>query len=116
MAEIRKLKQNTDYSFTVKVDRNPLFHKKFFALIRLGFENQEQYNNMDHYRKVMIMKAGYYETIETEKSTIWLPVSISFDKMSQDEFEEVFERVLDVITNELGSDRQDIVEQLNDFM
>ena len=114
--ELKKLKQNTQYRFEVKQPRNPRFHRYFMALMQLGYANQEQYNNFDHYRKVMIMKAGFYETIETSKGTIWLPISISFDKMDESEFNEVFEKVLVVIAEQLETAPQDIRDNLNLFM
>ena len=62
------------------------------------------------------MKAGFYDSIETDKGTIYIPKSIAFGSMDQIEFEEVFERVLNVITKELGSERQDIMDELNSFL
>ena len=114
--QMQKLKQNTEYRFDVKQARNVDFHRKFFALIKLGFENQEEYNNIEHYRKIITMKAGFYETIETLKGTVYLPTSISFDSLDQTTFEELFSRVLDVIANELDTAPQDIRNELNSFM
>ena len=114
--QMRKMKQNTDYRVEVKVARNPRFHNKVMALFRMGYENQERYNNFDHYRQIIVMKAGFYDAVETDKDTVYFAHSLAYDKMSQDEIEEVFERVLDVITDELGSDRQDILTELNSFL
>ena len=114
--QMQKLKQNTEYRFDVKQARNVEFHRKFFALIKLGFENQEEYVNIEHYRKIITMKAGFYETIETLKGTVYLPESISFDKMDQTTFEDVFSRVLDVIAKELDTAEEDIRNELNSFM
>lgn len=97
-----KMKLGNDYEVTIKQPRNYKFHKKYFALINLGYENQGKYNNADHYRKVMQLKAGYYETIETDKGTIYLPLSISFGSMDNVEFEDLYESVLTVICEELG--------------
>ena len=114
--ELRKMKQNTQYKFDVKQPRNPRFHRLFMALMQLGYANQEQYNNFDHYRKVMIMKAGYYETIETSKGTIWLPLSISFDKMDESEFNEVYEKTLVVVAEQLQTAPQEIRNNLETYM
>lgn len=113
--QMGKLKQNVEYSFEVKGARNPAFHNKVLSLFRLGFENQEQINNFDNYRKVMIMKAGFYDAVQTSKGTVYLPQSIAFDKMDQQEYEDLFERVLDVISAELGTASELIVEQLNSY-
>ena len=114
--QIRKLKQETEYFFEVKANRNALFHAKAMALFRIGFENQERYENFDDYRRVATMNAGFYDAIETNKGTVYVPKSLAFDKMDQIEFQEVFERVLDVISKQLGSAPQDIRDNLNSFM
>ena len=114
--QMQKLKQEVDYVFEVKADRNPHFHRKVMALFKMAYENQDKYNNFDHYRKLITMRAGFYEQIETDKGTVYIPKSISFGSMDEIEFQELFERVLDVITEELGSDRQDILTELNNFL
>ena len=59
--ELAKLKQGTNYKFKVSQERNAPLHRKFFALLNLGYENQEFHNNFEDYREVMIMKAGFYK-------------------------------------------------------
>jgi hypothetical protein len=41
--------------------RNIRFHYKFFALLKLAFENQQDYRNLDEMRKDLIIVAGYYD-------------------------------------------------------
>ena len=114
--KVQKLKRKTAYRFDVVRERNYLFHKKVMALYNIGFENQEQYLNFDHYRKVVTMKAGYYETITTDKGEIYLPLSISFSSMDQNEFEALFTRLLDVISEQLDSQPFEIRKQIDDFL
>ena len=114
--QLSKMKQNTQYSFEVKQPRNVKFHRKFMALMNLGFENQENIKSFDHYRKLVVMKAGFYETIETKKGTIYLPDSISFSNMDQTKFEDVFNRVLDVICTQLDTAPELIKKQLEHYM
>lgn len=77
--------------------RNVLFHKKFFALIKLGFENQEEIDNIDGYRAIVTMRAGYYQEIKTNKGLVYIPKSISFNTMKQEQFEKLYKDVLNVI-------------------
>jgi hypothetical protein len=117
--KLKSLPLDWDGIVTLKHPRNYEFHKKYFALIKLGFENQERYKNKDHYRYVMQMKAGFYESIETDKGTIWLPVSISFGSMESHEFNDLYEKVLTEISNDLGlgTDElsQEVEAELNGF-
>ena len=117
--KLKSLPLDWDGIVTLKHPRNYEFHKKYFALIKLGFENQERYKNKDHYRYVMQMKAGFYESIETDKGTIWLPVSISFGSMESHEFNDLYEKVLNEIADDLGlgTDElsQEVEAELNGF-
>jgi len=100
--KIKSLPLDWDGIVTVRRPRNYDFHKKYFALLKLGYENQERYKNKDHYRYVMQMKAGFYDAVETDKGTIYLPVSVSFGKMEENEFQQIYEKVLIEISGDLG--------------
>jgi len=96
--------------------RNLGFHRKFFALLNMGFENQEKYDNFEDYRAVFIMKAGYYKMIETDRGVVYLPKSISFGSMDEVEFQELYNRMIDVLIKELGLDQVAIEKELSSFM
>ena len=96
--------------------RNLGFHRKFFALLNMGFENQEKYDNFEDYRAVHVMKAGYYKMIETDKGMVYLPKSISFGSMDNLEFQELYNRMIDVLIKELGLDQGAIEKELSSFM
>lgn len=115
LEEIVKLKQNTDYKFEVVHPRNYEFHKKFFALINLGFENQDKYNDYTEYRTIKTMQAGFFKMIITDKGKVFIPESISFASMDEIEFEGVYKRVLDVICSEVGLTSKEIAEELINF-
>jgi len=114
--EKRKLKIGEEYFVEIKRERNYEFHKKFFALLNLAFENQEQYNNFDHFRAVMTLKAGFYETIITDKGTIFLPKSISFAKMDEIEFSEFYSKFVDVIIKFLNITEEQYQDMIVSFL
>ncbi len=113
---IKNLKHGVIYRFIVTSPRNVKFHRKFFALLNLCFQNQDRYNNFDHLRGVLIMKAGFYETVVTDKGTIYWPQSISFSNMDETVFEEVYNRVLDQVCIMLDTKEEDIINELLNFM
>lgn len=113
--KLKKLKEGEVYSFEVKRFRNYAFHKKFFAMLNLAYENQDRYKDFEHFRKVMTMKAGYFDEVATDKGVVFLPKSISFDKMDNFEFENCYEKVLTAVMDEVGLDKQDILAELAAF-
>ena len=102
--EKRKLKLGKVYKANITLARNYEFHKKYFKLINVAWEllgenTHNFFKTSDSFRKTIEISAGWYEAIYNMARNEWLqvPKSIAFDKMSQDEFEELYERVKDVI-------------------
>lgn len=112
----RKLKLGETYEAEIKRPRNYQFHKKFFALINLGWENTSMDLPFEVYRKWVIMKAGYVKTYNTGKGVLYEAESISFGSMSEEVFDELYSRVLDVIIKDIGSTSEDIEKALIEFM
>lgn len=95
--------------------RNPQFHRKYFALLKASFELQDHFDNIETFRFWLTLKSGYFDAIVTPNGkTIFKPKSISFASMGQDEFEELYQRTIDVIIKEFGVTRED-VERVLDF-
>jgi hypothetical protein len=114
--EKRKLKLGQDYEVWIKNPRNIGFHRKFFALINIGHENTSLDMPFETYRKYIIMKAGFFKSYQTPKGIFYEPDSISFSNMEQEQFEDVYSRVLDKIIEDIGTTKQEIEQQLISFM
>jgi len=114
--EKRKLKLGQDYEVEITNPRNVGFHRKFFALLNIGLENTSLDMPMSAYREYITIKAGFYNAYTTPKGLFYQAKSISFASMSQEEFEELFSRVLDKIIDDIGATKEDIMEQLINFM
>ena len=114
--KIKKLKVGEEYQCEVKQPRNLKFHKKFFALVNMLFENQEIYNNPDRLRKDLIIEAGLYDEWADFQGVMQREAkSISFAKMTENEFSELYSKVIDVIVKHFNFDRQDIIENVQQF-
>ena len=112
----KKIKVNSFYEFDFKKPRNYMFHKKFFALINLAYHNQDTYNNIDDMREDLIIDAGFYTTTETKRGdTVKKALSVSFSAMDDIEFNELYSRVADVIVKWLGIEKQDIIDNINQY-
>jgi len=116
LQEIVKMKQSNIYKFVVTHPRNYEFHKKYFALLRLGFQNQEKIKTEKEYRFLMTLKAGYFTMIVTDKGKVFMPDSISFSSMDELEFDKLYKTTLDIICIDIGSTREEVVQELINFM
>lgn len=101
----RKLKIGQVYSCKIKQLRNYLFHRKYFALINCawGFLSEPAREffkqDVDVFRKTVEVSAGHCDKVYSVARKEWLdvPKSIAFDRMSADEFSDLYERVKDVL-------------------
>jgi len=93
------------YSCQLKDGRNIKFHRLYFSLIRCAWdllpENQQEFyhGSVDAFRKAVEVLAGYYDLCYSYTRQEWLecPKSIAFDKLSEAEFHNLYERVKDTI-------------------
>ena len=112
----KKIHSGEMLSCEITRPRNIEFHKKFFALLNMGFANQEQYDIFEHYRAVMTMKAGFFEEIKTDKGMVYLPKSISFAKMDELVFQELYDKMIDVLIKELKITEEVLLDEITNFM
>lgn len=101
--------------------RNPVFHRKFFALLNVGFDLWEpppidtRYGkpekDFNHYRKQVTVLAGFYDTVFNLDGTFRLVAkSIRFDRMDEEEFGRVYSNTINVILKNIPDtySREDI--------
>lgn len=111
----KKVKVGDIVECEIKQPRNYNFHKKFFALIELVFQNQEITDDKEDLRAYLIMKAGFYKTVQTKEGVMYLPKSISFANMDEIEFHELYGKLLNVACNLLDLDEKTIIEEIAEF-
>lgn len=105
---IAGLKLGAPVRAEVKRMRNYQFHKKLFALLNLAYESWEPTEatykgqvvgkNFDQFRNDIVVLAGFFETTMTLKQEVRVVAkSISFGSMGQDEFDNLYNAVCNVI-------------------
>lgn len=96
------------------IPRNPRFHRKFFALLDVGFDAWEpnrvrksykgraMEKNREQFREDITILAGFYEqTFDLKGRMVIRAKSISFAKMDDVEFERLYSAVIDVLLREV---------------
>jgi len=91
----------------VTFPRNLKYHRKFFALLNLGFEawtpatkfkGMDIAKDFDQFRSDVTILAGFYEQAFTLDGTMTLKAkSISFGRMEEPEFEKLYSAVVNVL-------------------
>lgn len=99
--------------------RNPLHHRKFFALLGILVDNTEAFASTDH--ALMAIKAatghgGWSKPHPKATREMFYPDSIAFDAMGQDEFNDFYEKAIDaVIKYWLPVDREELRKAVEEF-
>ena len=112
--------------------RNPGFHRKFFAMLDVGYDawepelkeykGQTAEKERERFRADVIILAGFYHVVTNINGDVRLEAkSISFANMAQDEFERVYSAVANVLLrkvlkNYTRADLDQVVERMLGFV
>lgn len=126
-----KQKLGAVISADFKQARNYQFHKKLFALLNLAFDywdiseleykGEKVTKNFDRFRKDVTIIAGFYEPTYNIRNEVRLEAkSISFASMSQDDFDALYNAVLNVLLERVlkakGFTRETVDELVDQLM
>ncbi len=125
---LKHIKIGQPTKLTFKRVRNYEFHKKFFALLNFAFsywepdeENLIGEKNFDQFRADVIILAGFYDRcIRLDGSTRVVAKSIAFGSMSEEEFEKLYGKTIDVLVKHVlkyytGDMLRAVLEELEGF-
>ena len=82
----------------VKAGRSVPMMRKFWAMIHKVHENQTAYATPELLEKALCVYLGHYDVLYMRDGTeVRVPRSIAFDKLSQAEFNELYDRALRLV-------------------
>lgn len=98
---LRKLGQGQLVEIELRRPRNVRFHRMYWALVTLVWEqlDEERYPTAEDLHAAIKIAAGLRTRIELPDGTIgFIPGSIAFHKMTEDDFAAFFDRVCRLIS------------------
>jgi len=126
-----KFKVGNEVRADIVQPRNVGFHRKFFAMLKVGFDAWEPpekefrglpvQKSFDRFRKDCTIAAGFYEPVANLKGEVRAEAkSISFASMDEAEFEKVYSAVANVLlqrvlTNYTRADLDRVVDEIIRF-
>ena len=119
-----KLSTDETFYFEIKKVRNPSLHRKFFALLKIGYTNlPEQYEsicpNSEVFRSQMLIMAGHcIITYDFDGNEHIGAKSINFETVDDIEFSKIYSDVLNVMLRKvfINCDERDIESMLFNFI
>ncbi len=95
---VKKIPLGKEVNVEWKPKRNYKNHKRFFSMLQGVINNSDHYKSIDNLLDMLKLKTGYFETVITHKAeTYYIPKSIAFHAMKEDEFNEFFSKCIDII-------------------
>ena len=114
--KLKKIKVGDLLECEIRKPRNYKFHKKFFAMLNLVFQNQERYDNIDDLRHDLTIVSGYYtERVNIQGEHVKMANSISFAKMTETEFSNLYDSFLTQVQKYFHFDKEMVNENLEQF-
>jgi len=111
-----KMKAGVYFECDIKKKRNYKFHKKYFALINLVFDNQEKYDNINELREDLTKVSGFYTVREDLQGNKVVKVdSISFSEMDEFKFNDLYSKTLDSIVKYFHFNENDINTHIEQY-
>jgi len=101
--------------------RNNQFFRKWFALLNIGFDNWEPIptkidgmvveKNFERYRHDVIILCGFYNRVFRLDGSMRIePKSVSFAKMSEETFQDLYSKTIDVLLKNVYNNKIDAEE------
>ena len=104
--------------------RNMGMHRKYFALLQVGYENWEPgeidskfgtpMKNFERFRKDVAILCGYYDIVTRLDGTARPEAhSISFSNMAQNDFEDLYSKTIDLFLRKIYGNSDMTADELN---
>lgn len=116
---LTKLAFGSEVTCQIRQPRNPKFHRKFFSLLQLVFDNQERYKDFEQFRDEIVMRAGYFEEHKHLTGKVsYRAKSLAYDSMDDIEFSQLYDACCEVIIQYFWNDitQAEIDEAVMDYM
>lgn len=123
--EKKRLKDGETVMCSIRKPRNYEFHKKFFALVRLVFNNLPEHivrmlnvRSEEDMLDCFKLQLGLYRQVWHGRRPVIKLGSISFAAMDETEFQKFYNRCIDItLTTFLrGTTRQELIDEVEMFL
>ncbi len=111
---LRGIKNGEVVSVDIRRPRNLDHHRKFFAMLKIVFDNQDYYQSLDDLRAVCLCEIGHCITVQRPTGYIKYPKSISFANMDQIQFNELYDKAVTWVCSVVipGLNERDLSEEV----
>lgn len=95
---VKSLRIGDEIHVDYKPRRNYKNHKRFFNMLQGVVRNSDHYKTVDNLLDIIKLKTGHFEIVVSHDGRQnYIPKSIAFHSMNEEEFKEFFSSAIDVV-------------------
>jgi hypothetical protein len=116
---LAKIKQGQQVEIIVKRARNGRQHRLYWALIGLIHPQQRLYTTQEQLSNAMKCAVGWCDEVPLNSGKVMVtPRSISFANMDQTEFQQFFDKIIDLVVEKIlpGVTSEDLKRELEEIV
>ena len=95
--------------------RNYEFHKKFFLMLNLVYDNTDEFKSLDNLLSYIKIMTGECDIIEANGIAFRVPRSISFAKMDNEAFDRFYSSAVDECLKLVPLEKETLAQQIAQF-
>lgn len=112
---LARMKPGEALECDVRRARNPGQHRKFFALFDASFHGQSKYTNPKDLMRELKIRAGWYDEYITQGGkVVYVPKSLSWGTMGDDEFKKFYDEAVTALAEMFGN--EEVVMEADDII
>jgi len=116
---ISALKHKETFTASIRRQRNPKHHRKWWALLSIIFPHQNAFATVQDLNNAIKIGVGLFESGKTVDGLPWVsPKSISYAAMDQNAFEQFYDKAVDMILTRIVPtiSRADLEAQVHEIL
>lgn len=116
---LAKLPQDRWVLASIRNPRNLKHHRKFMALVQAVYPHQDMWPTFNSFRRALTAALGHGEVVTAKDGRKYIEAeSISFASMDQTEFEEFYNKAVDLILTRIlpAVNKDDLEREVNDIL
>jgi hypothetical protein len=113
LEDFAKISEGKQTILDVKITRNVLLFRKYWALMRMVLENTEGFRDKEHVSHSLLIATGYCDQRVLRDGTSYVtPHHINWESCSPEKFDEIWDKIIPYVMEALKVTEQEINDNL----
>lgn len=88
------------------MSKKSILHKKIFALLKTGLNNQSEYSNANVFRRHVLCEIGWVKLVSDDKNEYFDAGSLSFKTCTENDYEIILSKIVSYFIKTLAINQE----------